>query len=87
MASAEISPINKTSLTAEKLAKFIMEGGLGGEKVHNTPIVKVDEAEAKTVAEYAKKLKYPRRPYMRYTGGSSVPEKNGTEVKTAGLLT
>jgi len=54
--------------------------------VHSAPFVNIDEAEAKTVAEYEDKLKYPPRPYMRYTGGSSVPEMNGTEVKTAGLL-
>lgn len=52
MASAKIPSINKSSSTAEKLAKFIMEGGLGGKKVYNTPIVNIEEAEAKAVAEY-----------------------------------
>jgi hypothetical protein len=57
MASAKIPPINKASLTAEKLAKFIMEDGFGGKKVHNTLIVNIDEVKAKAVAEYVKKLK------------------------------
>ncbi len=56
LASAKIPPINKTTMTVEKLTAFITEGGLG-KTVHNTPIVNISVDEAKAVAEYVKSLK------------------------------
>ena len=56
LASAKIPPIKGTSLTVEKLTKFITEGG-GGKIVHYSPIVNISVDEAKAVAEYVKSLK------------------------------
>jgi mono/diheme cytochrome c family protein len=55
LASAKIPPINKMTLTVEKLATFITEGG-GGKRVHYTPIVNISADEAKAVAAYVKSL-------------------------------
>ena len=56
LASAEIPPINNTPLSAERIATIIIEGK-GGYRVHNTPIVNIDKAGAKAIAEYVKNLK------------------------------
>jgi cytochrome c553 len=56
LASAKVPPINKITLTAEKLATFITEGG-AGKKVHNTPIVNISVDEAKAIAAHVKSLK------------------------------
>ena len=56
LASAQIPPINKTSMSVEKLATMIIEGR-GGYRVHNTPIVNIDEAGAKAITAYVKSLK------------------------------
>jgi mono/diheme cytochrome c family protein len=56
LASAKIPPINKTTMTVEKLTTFITEGG-GGKTVHYAPIVNISVDEAKAVADYVKKLK------------------------------
>jgi mono/diheme cytochrome c family protein len=53
LASAKIPPINNTSLSAERIASIILEGK-GGFRVHNTPIVNIDEAGAKAIADYIK---------------------------------
>jgi cytochrome c553 len=55
LASAKIPPINKTTLSVEKLTAFITDGG-GGKRVHYTPIVNVSVDEAKAIAEHVKKL-------------------------------
>ena len=54
LASAKIPPINNTSLSPERIATIIIEGK-GGYRVHNTPIVNIDEAGARAIAEYIKK--------------------------------
>jgi mono/diheme cytochrome c family protein len=54
--SAKIPPINKTTMTVEKLTTFITEGG-SGKRVHYAPIVNISVDEAKAIAAYVKKLK------------------------------
>jgi mono/diheme cytochrome c family protein len=56
LASAQIPPINKTSMSAEKLADLILEGKVG-KRVHYSPIVNIDKDGAKAIAEYVKSLK------------------------------
>jgi mono/diheme cytochrome c family protein len=56
LASAQIPPIYKTPVSAEKIASLILEGK-AGKKVHYSPIVNIDEAGSKAVAEYVKSLK------------------------------
>lgn len=56
LASAKIPPINKTTMTAEKLATFISEGG-NGKIVHYAPIVNISVDEAKAIAAHVKSLK------------------------------
>lgn len=56
LASAKIPPINNTSKSVQQLANLITEGR-GGYRVHNTPIVNIDEAGALAIAEYVKTLK------------------------------
>lgn len=55
LASAKIPAINKTPLSVEKLASLITEGKVG-KRVHYGPIVNIDAAGAKAVAEYVKSL-------------------------------
>jgi cytochrome c553 len=56
MASAKIPPINKTAMTAEKLATFITDGA-AVKRVHYTPIVNLSAEEAKAIAAHVKSLK------------------------------
>ena len=56
MVSAKIPPINKITMTAEKLAAFITSGR-NGTIVHYTPIVNINADEANAVAAYVKGLK------------------------------
>jgi cytochrome c553 len=56
MVSAKIPPINKITMTAERLAAFITKGR-SGTIVHYTPIVNLDADEANAVAAYVKNLK------------------------------
>jgi mono/diheme cytochrome c family protein len=56
LASAQIPPINKTPLSADQLASLILKGKVG-KRVHYVPIVNIDEAGAKAIAEYVKNLK------------------------------
>jgi len=56
LASAQIPAINKTPISAEKIAALILEGK-AGKRVHYSPIVNIDEAGSKAVAEYIKSLK------------------------------
>jgi cytochrome c553 len=55
LASAKIPPINKTTMTVEKLTIFITEGN-SGKRVHYTPIVNISADEAKAIAEHVKNL-------------------------------
>jgi mono/diheme cytochrome c family protein len=45
-----------TSLTVEKLVAFLTKGE-GGKTVHTTPIVNINNDEAKAIAKYVKNLK------------------------------
>lgn len=56
MISAKVPPINKTAMTAEKLAVFITSGR-NGTIVHYTPIVNLGADDANAVAAYVKSLK------------------------------
>jgi mono/diheme cytochrome c family protein len=53
---AKIPAIKGTSLTAEKLVAFIIKGE-GGKTVHATPIVNINDEEAKALAKLVKSLK------------------------------
>lgn len=54
--AGKIPAVKGTSLTVEKLVAFITKGE-GGKTVHATPIVNINDDEAKAVAEYVKSLK------------------------------
>jgi mono/diheme cytochrome c family protein len=54
--SAKIPAINGTPITVDKLVMLITEGK-SGKRVHYSPIVNIDEAGAKAIAEYIKKMK------------------------------
>jgi cytochrome c553 len=54
--SADVPPINRTPMTVERLAELITKGK-SGTRVHYSPIVNVDDTEARAIAEYMKNLK------------------------------
>jgi mono/diheme cytochrome c family protein len=54
--AGKIPAIKGTAMTANKLVAFITKGE-GGKIVHTTPIVNIDDNQAKAVAEYVKNLK------------------------------
>jgi mono/diheme cytochrome c family protein len=56
LAAVKIPPVQRTLMTAEKIVAFITKGE-GGKTVHTTPIVNINNDEAKAVAEYVKSLK------------------------------
>lgn len=53
--SAEIPAIRKTPMTVAMLSTLILEGR-SGKRVHYSPIVNIDAAGAKAIAEYIKSL-------------------------------
>jgi cytochrome c553 len=54
--SAKIPPINKTTMTVNKLTTFITEGR-SGKMVHYTPIVNISVDEANAIAAHVKSLR------------------------------
>lgn len=56
LAAAKIPPVQGTSMTAEIIVAFITKGE-GGKTVHATPIVNINDDEAKAVARFVKSLK------------------------------
>jgi mono/diheme cytochrome c family protein len=54
--AGKIPAIKGTAMTVNKLVAFITKGE-GGKTVHNTPIVNIDDNQAKAVSEYVKSLK------------------------------
>jgi mono/diheme cytochrome c family protein len=54
--AGKIPAVKGTAMDIEKLLAFITKGQ-GGKMVHTTPIVNLNDGEAKAVAEYVKSLK------------------------------
>ena len=54
--AGKIPPVKGLTLTVNKFVAFITKGE-GGKTVHATPIVNIDDNQAKALAEYAKSLK------------------------------
>jgi mono/diheme cytochrome c family protein len=54
--AGKIPAIKGTAMTVNKLVAFIIKGE-GGKTVHATPVVNINDNEAKAAAEYVKSLK------------------------------
>jgi mono/diheme cytochrome c family protein len=53
--AGKIPAIKGTAMTVERLVAFLTTG-VGGKTVHATPIVNINQDEAKAIAEHVKKL-------------------------------
>jgi mono/diheme cytochrome c family protein len=56
LAAVKIPPVQGTLMTAEKIVAFIIKGE-ESKTVHATPIVNINDDEAKAVAKFVKSLK------------------------------
>ena len=54
--AVKIPAVKGTSMTLENIVAFIT-GGVGGKTVHATPIVNINDDEAKALAKFVKNLK------------------------------